>query len=101
MGSVIEAAGVPAVQLHWVKDLDHETMEMLKASEVTKRVSLLVTSTTIVAARDVEAFLAEQQPDLVSSFLYAPSSCFEIIGFIRLVLAAHAFIRFSISSPLP
>lgn len=44
-----------------VKNSDHETMEMLEASEVMKRVALLVTSMTVIVVGDmVEAFLAEQ-----------------------------------------
>lgn len=50
-----------------VEDSGHETMEMLEASGVLKRVTLLVTFTIVIATRDVvEAFSAEHQPDLVS-----------------------------------
>ena len=50
-----------------IKDPSHEAMEILKAGEVTKWVTGLVTSATIIAARNaVEAFSANYRPDLVS-----------------------------------
>ena len=55
-----------------IEDLSRETMEMLKAGEVMKRVIGLVTPATVVVdGNAVEAFSATYWPNLVSP-LFSP-----------------------------
>lgn len=77
-------------------------MEMLKASKVTKRITGLVTSMTVVTAVDVvEAFLADCCTNLVSRLSLCISPLFGVIGFIDFVFVACAFIHFPVPPSSP
>lgn len=102
MGSALKQWARPLCDYTRVDDLTHESTGVLETSAVTKWVTGLVTSATVVAAGDaVEAFSVNYRSDLVSRLSLCIFYFVRSRWFIGFVLVARAFVQLSVSRSSP